>query len=66
MIRLTVNGDSMEYQGRPRLADLLATIAPGRRVAVLVNAAIVRADARAEFELHAGDRIEILEFAGGG
>lgn len=65
-MQLVVNGEDLTYAGRPRLADLLATIAPGRRVAVLVNAAVVRADARAEFELHAGDRIEILEFAGGG
>lgn len=65
-MQLKVNGEDLTYAGRPRLADLLAEVAPGRRVAVLVNTAIVRADARADHELHEGDRIEIIEFAGGG
>ncbi len=65
-MQLTVNGDSMDYNGRPRLADLLAEVAPGRRVAVLVNSRVVAAAQRAEQGLREGDRIEILEFAGGG
>ncbi len=65
-MQLTVNGDSMEYQGRPRLEDLLNEIAPGRRVAVLANGNVVPLAQRAEHELREGDRVEILEFAGGG
>ena len=65
-MQLIVNGDSVEYKGRPRLADLLAEFAPGRRVAVLVNGNVVTMAQRAEYELYEGDRIEILEFAGGG
>ncbi|MGI6088280.1 MAG: sulfur carrier protein ThiS [Kiritimatiellia bacterium] len=65
-MQLIVNGDSVEYKGRPRLADLLAEIAPGRRVAALVNGNVVPMAQREEHELHEGDRIEILEFAGGG
>ena len=65
---LTVNGERFETKGDGLcVAELLKALEISReRVAVEVNRELVR---RAEFQeaaLHAGDKIEIVRFVGGG
>ena len=67
VVKLTVNGESADYEGEPTLAVfLLAKGADPDRVAVMVNDEIVPRVARAARVLRDGDRVEILVFAGGG
>ena len=57
----------IDSNGRPTVADLVATLGLGpRRIAVEVNRAVV---ARAEYGVTAlrdGDAVEIIHFVGGG
>jgi sulfur carrier protein len=66
MINVVVNGDDLEMKGAdiPALIEQLG--ADDRRVAVMVNDSIVPRDRFDEYLLVAGDRIEVLTFAGGG
>ncbi|HVE83251.1 MAG TPA: sulfur carrier protein ThiS [Myxococcales bacterium] len=66
-MKLTVNGEAREVADGTTVSQLLAAleVATGR-VAVEVNAAVVR---RAQHERHAlveGDQVEIVTFVGGG
>ena len=66
-MHLHVNGELMERPDGETLAALLAALgAEAGRVATLVNDAAVPAAARAARRLAAGERVEILTFAGGG
>jgi len=67
-MRLTVNGELFESSGAEEtLAGLLCqlTIEPGR-VAVEVNESLVRRADHLSFRLKENDRIEIVNFVGGG
>ncbi|TAN37722.1 MAG: sulfur carrier protein ThiS [Verrucomicrobia bacterium] len=66
-MQLQVNGEPMERPDGETLAALLAALGAEKgRVATMVNDDVVPAAARATHRLAAGDRIEILTFAGGG
>ena len=66
-MELLVNGEKMERPDGDTLAGLLTALgADAARVAVLVNDEVVPQAERAAAALHAGDRVEILTFAGGG
>jgi sulfur carrier protein len=66
-MQLHVNGEVMERPDGEILAALVTALgAEAGRVATLVNDDVVPATARAARRLVAGDRIEILTFAGGG
>ena len=64
---ITLNGEPYEIDQPLSVTDLLAvlTIDP-RRVAVEHNLEILRRHAFADTLVHEGDRIEIVNFVGGG
>ena len=67
MIEITVNGEPKTIEPAQSVARLIETLGLERHlVAVEVNRDLVR---RTSFETHmlaAGDRVEIVEFVGGG
>lgn len=66
-MNIRCNGEPRELPEGATVADLvLAEGLDGRRIAILVNGAAVRQDARAGHGLRPGDEVEILVFAGGG
>jgi sulfur carrier protein len=66
-MQVQVNGEAMERPDGETLAALLAALgASSGRVAVMLNDDVIPAAERAARRLAAGDRVEILAFAGGG
>jgi len=66
-MELLVNGETLERpEGETPAGLLVALGADAGRVAVLVNDEVVPQARRAAAALHAGDRVEVLTFAGGG
>ena len=66
-IALTVNGESLELEGSGDIPSLLAQLgANSERVAIMLNDAVLARDVWAEASLTAGDKVEVLTFAGGG
>lgn len=64
---LTLNGATHTHRGDGSLEALLREVqAQPDRVAVVVNGEMVPRPARAGVVLRAGDRVELLTFAGGG
>lgn len=67
---LEINGEARSFEASDfpgSVAELLEGLGLGaKRVAVAVNRNVVVRSRYAEFELCAGDRIEILEAVGGG
>ena len=66
-MELSVNGETCEVPDRTTASQLLEqlTIAP-ERVVVEVNLTILKRAQLASTILHAGDRVEIVHFVGGG
>jgi sulfur carrier protein len=66
-MRLTVNGAPFETSDAETLTGLLGELAiePGR-VAVMVNESIIRRADYQSFRLKESDKIEIVNFVGGG
>lgn len=66
-MRLTVNGEEREVAGPMTVLGLIESfgLAP-RKIAVERNLEIVPRSAYAEVALRDGDRIEIVNFVGGG
>ncbi len=66
-MNLTVNGKAHKHKGKATIQALLLSmhIDPGR-VAVMINYRVVSRKKFASAKLVAGDRVEILTFAGGG
>lgn len=66
-MRLTVNGEVRDAPDSATLADLLALLGiEGRRVAVERNLEIAPKSLWASTALQEGDRVEIVQFVGGG
>ena len=64
---ITLNGEPYELDGPLSIADLLTKLSiDPRRVAVEHNYNIVRRPLFADVQVHDGDRIEIVNFVGGG
>jgi sulfur carrier protein len=67
MMRVHVNGEEREVEDGLTLAALLDFLKVEKaRVAVEVNAEIVRRALHAQTTLKSGDQIEIVTFVGGG
>jgi thiamine biosynthesis protein ThiS len=70
VFELVVNGTERTFEADAApatLADLLAALGiDGRAVVAEVNGAIVPRDAFAEQPLASGDRVELVQFVGGG
>ena len=66
-MRLIVNGEFFEAPKTETITDLLneLSIDPGQ-VAVEVNLSIIRKTDHSTFRLHEGDKVEIVNFVGGG
>jgi thiamine biosynthesis protein ThiS len=66
-LTITLNGEPFPVAGPLTITDLLARLdIDPRRVAVERNLAIVKRDHYATTALDDGDRIEIVNFVGGG
>ncbi len=66
-MRLTVNGETREAPDQATLADLLASLGiDSRRVAVERNLEIAPRTQWSAIPLAEGDRLEIVQFVGGG
>jgi thiamine biosynthesis protein ThiS len=64
---ITLNGEPYELEQPLTIADLLARLAiDPRRVAVEHNLAILRRPGFADTMVNDGDRVEIVNFVGGG
>ena len=66
-MRITVNGEIFNVSEDGTITDLLneLRIEPGQ-VAVEVNLSIIRKADHSTFRLHEGDKVEIVNFVGGG
>ncbi len=66
-MRLTVNGEIMEKTNAGTIMELLneLQIGPGQ-VAVEVNLSIIKKADYSTFRLNDGDKVEIVNFVGGG
>jgi len=66
-MKVMVNGDSIDIRDNSTVAELLETLQIGRdRVAVEIGLEIVP---KARYDIHvllAGDKVEIVQFVGGG
>jgi sulfur carrier protein len=66
-MRLFVNGETFESAGAETLTELLRELGiENGRVAVEVNMSIIKKAEYQTFRLKDGDRIEIVNFVGGG
>jgi thiamine biosynthesis protein ThiS len=66
-LQITLNGEPYELEGPLSVADLLLQLSiDPRRVAVEHNYEILRRPLYADTLVHEGDRIEIVNFVGGG
>ena len=66
-MRITVNGESKEFDAPLAIADLLKLLElEPRKIAVERNLAIVPKSTYGEIAVCDGDRIEIVQFVGGG
>jgi sulfur carrier protein len=66
-LRITLNGEPYDIDGPLSVSDLLVKLSiDERRVAVEHNLAIVRRHLFAETIVSDGDRVEIVNFVGGG
>jgi thiazole synthase/sulfur carrier protein len=64
---LTINGETHRFEGPADLARLVAALGlDARKVAVELNLEIVPRSAYGRTPLADGDRIEIVQFIGGG
>ena len=67
MIAISVNGEPRSVPQDLSLEALVNLLAlPGDRVAIEHNRAVVRRQHWQEVRLQAGDRVEIVQFVGGG
>ena len=66
-VLITLNGEPFEIEQPLTVADLLVRLAiDPRRVAIEHNLEIVRRQAYPDTQIHGGDRVEIVNFVGGG
>ncbi len=67
IMRIYVNGAEKEVAGEPTIADLLAQLGlPPARVAVELNHALSPRQEWNSRRLAEGDRLEVVQFVGGG
>ena len=67
VVTLDINGERMEFNSNPRVADLIAKLAlEGKKIAVERNGEIVPRSRFPDTWLVDGDRLEIVVAVGGG
>jgi thiamine biosynthesis protein ThiS len=66
-VRVQINGEERDIDPGATLASLVAELGLGeRRIAVELNHGVVSRDRWPAVELRAHDRVEIVQFVGGG
>ncbi|MCH2111113.1 MAG: sulfur carrier protein ThiS [Polyangiaceae bacterium] len=65
-MKLVVNGEETEVSGPCTVVDLLKQLGLNGPVAVECNREIVPRSEHGQFELSAGDTLELVHFVGGG
>lgn len=64
---LIINGENRDFTGISTLSDLVAQLGmKPDRVAIELNRELVRRDQWPETRLSEGDKVEIVQFVGGG
>lgn len=66
-MRIIINGESKEFEENITLFTTLDKLSlVGKVMAAAVNMEIVKQDSWGEYELKDGDKVELLDFVGGG
>lgn len=66
-MKLIINGESREFEENKTLEGVLKELSlDGKVMAAAVNMEIVKQDAWNEYSLKDGDKLELLDFVGGG
>ena len=65
-LQITLNGEPRILEEGSTLAELVTRLELTGRVAIEVNAVVIRRALHAEHRLQSGDRVEIVTFVGGG
>lgn len=66
-MKLTINGEIREFQDEMTLEEVLNELSlVGKIMAAAVNMNIVKQDKWDEYRLSDGDKLELLDFVGGG
>lgn len=66
-MKIIVNGETKEFQENISIAKLLSELSlEGKVMAAAVNMNIVKQDSWNEYILSDGDKLELLDFVGGG
>ena len=66
-MKIIVNGQEREFNENTTLQKVLKALSlEGKVMAAAVNMNIIKQDQWAEFIVHEGDKLELLDFVGGG
>lgn len=66
-MKLTINGEIREFEENITLQNVLNELSlDGKVMAAAVNMEIVKQDIWAQYKLNDGDKLELLDFVGGG
>jgi len=66
-MRLLINGEARQFEGELTLATVVERLGMSAgRVAIELNGGIIARSAWADTALHDGDRLEVVQFVGGG
>ncbi len=66
-VKIIINGNEKECKESITLAELLSELSlEGKVMAAAVNMEIVKQDSWSKHQLHEGDKLELLDFVGGG
>ena len=66
-MKLIINGEERDFEKNKTLQNILNELSlDGKVMAAAVNMEIVKQDAWSEYKLEDGDKLELLDFVGGG
>ncbi len=66
-MKIVINGEDKEFNEKITLLELLETLSlEGKVMAAAVNMDIVKQDSWSTYRFNDGDKLELLDFVGGG
>ena len=66
-MRIIINGENREFEAEKNLEEVLTILnLTGKVMAAAVNMEIVKQDSWSSYKLKDGDKLELLDFVGGG
>lgn len=66
-MEIIINGETKSFEGTPTLLDVIQTLSlEGKVMAAAVNMEIVKQAAWGSHQMKDGDKLELLDFVGGG